>query len=78
MFFAVKNSQNMLENKIIEDKAKNISAALQLFLRIYFLGEGCFVEGVITSSIMDMKEPVWWIQKISLKLFFLRLLQKPL
>jgi hypothetical protein len=75
----VKKGQTMLENKIIQNKVKTFMQHYKI-LRISFLAEGCFVgEPLITSSIMDMKEPVWWIgKKIILKLFFLRLLQEPL
>jgi hypothetical protein len=71
VFFAVKKSQIMLENKIIQlDKVKAFVKHYKI-LHISFSAEGCFIgEPLIISSIMDMKEPVWWIQKIILKLFF--------
>jgi hypothetical protein len=59
-----KKSQIRLENKIIQlDKVKTFVQHYKI-LHISFSAEGCFIgEPLITSSIMDMKEPVWWIQK---------------
>jgi hypothetical protein len=66
----VKKCQTMLENKIIQDKIKTLVQHYNI-LRISLSVEGCFVgEPLITSSILDMKKPVWWIQTTYFKALF--------
>ncbi len=57
-------SQIMLENKIIQlDKVKTFVQHYKI-LHISFSAEGCFIgEPLIISSIMGLKEPMWWIEK---------------
>ncbi len=65
-----KKSEIMLENKIIQDKAKTFMQHHKI-LRISLLAEGCFIgEPLITSSIMAMKECGGYRKKAMLKIFF--------